>query len=266
MALKAIIDSTDGLDEPVSKFYVQDEGGKFRLNVESVGGWELRDTQALHSALSAERKARREAVGYLKLYGDYDEKALSFDPKVDASEYEKLRKQAAKLKDAKPDEKAKAEREAWEKQILDKHTVEIGAKDKENSRLRGQLHELLITSEGARAIAKHAPDSVDLLMPHVKAAARIDDDGSTNVPVVRVMGSDGAPIVTRKPGQTGDMDIDEFVGTDLRERFPKAYPGSGATGSGATGSDTGGGGVKVDPNMSALEKLKRYHENKQPGK
>lgn len=265
MALKAIIDSVDGLDESVSKLYVQDEGGKFRLDVEAVGGWELRDTQALHSALSAERKARREAVGYLKLYGDYDERAFSFDPKVDAGEYSKLKSQAEKLKDAKPDEKAKAERESWEKQVLDKHQAEITKKDEELKRINGQIRNLLITSKATEAIAKHAPDAVDLLMPHVQSAAKLDTDNGGDY-VVRVTGADGGPIVTRKPGNTGDMDIDEYVGTILRERFPKAYPGSGATGSGATGSDAGGGGVKVDPNMSPLEKLKRYHENKQAGK
>jgi hypothetical protein len=266
VALKAIIDSVDGLDESVSKLYVQDEGGKFRLDVEAVGGGELRDTQALHSALSAERKARREAVGYLKTYGDYDEKAFSFEPKVDAGEYDTLKAKMAKLKDAKPDERAKAEWEARMAQLEEKHGGELASKDKELAQVNGQITKLLITSKATEAIAKHAPDAVDLLMPHVQSATSIERNGGGDY-IVRVSGPDGGPIVTRKAGQTGDMDIDEYVETVLRERFPKAYPGSGATGSGATGGDGGGGsGVKVDPNMSPIEKLKQYHEQRQAGK
>ena len=240
MALKAIIDSVEGLPEALQEHYTEVDG-KFRLNVEASNGWALEDVGGLKSALSAERKARREAASYLSLYGDYDDKSLEFTPTVDADEYGRLKKQVEKLKDAKPDEKAKAEREAWEKQVLEKHSGELESKDKELEQVNAQIRKLLITSKATAAISKHAPNAVDLLMPHVERATRIEKNGNGDY-VVRVLDDNGNPAITRGEG-TGDMDIAEYVDVVLRDKYPYAFPGSGATGSGATGTTGTSGGT-----------------------
>jgi len=257
MELKALVDSLDDVPESDRGYYVEVDG-KFRPNIKPAGGWALEDVSGLKSALSAERKARREAAGFLALYGDYDEKALTFDPRVDAGEYDRLKKQVDKLKDAKPDEKAKAEWEARVTQLEEKHTGELGKKDKELDRVNAQIRKLLINSKATEAISKHAPKAVELLMPHVERACRLEQDSEGNY-AVRVLDENGNPAITRGEG-TGDMTIAEYVDTVLRGKYPDAFPGSGATGSGATGAGTGN--VKIDPKLTAEQKLQMYHEGR----
>jgi len=259
MTLKAVLGGNEfeGLSESLREHYTEADG-KYRLNVEASSGWALEDVSGLKSALSAERKARREAAGFLAIYGDYDEKSLTFEPRVDAGEYDRLKKQVDKLKDSKPDEKAKAEWEARVAQLEEKHTGELGKKDKELDRVNAQIRKLLITSTATEAISKHAPKAVELLMPHVERACRLEQDSEGNY-AVRVLDENGNPAITRGEG-TGDMTIAEYVDTVLRGKYPDAFPGSGATGSGATGAGTGN--VKIDPKLTAEQKLQMYHEGR----
>lgn len=256
MTLKAMLDSLDAADEAVRGHYVEKDG-KFVLDVATVNGWALEDVKGLKSALSAERKGKRDAVQHLKAFGDYDEALDTFEPAVDATEYGRMKTQLEKLKDAKPDEKAKAEREAWEKQVLDKHAGELKTRDGMVTELNAHLQKHLVLGAAATAIGKHKGD-VDLLMPHVRASARLEKNGKGDY-AVKVVGPDGNPLVSQKSGETGDMTIDEYVGTVLKDRFPAAYEGTGSSGTGAMGETGAGGKSRIDPNLSPEAKLEMYH-------
>ncbi|HNU83924.1 MAG TPA: hypothetical protein PKO05_10875, partial [Thermoanaerobaculia bacterium] len=96
-------------------------------------------------------------------------------------------------------------------------------------------------AEAVRAIAAAKGDP-DLLLPHVLASVEVVEEGDEFV--ARVL--DPKERGKHRFDSKGEyMTISELVTADLRERFPRAFEGSGTGGSGATGSagSEGGGAI-----------------------
>lgn len=71
MALKAILDTMDGLDEGMKGHYAQGEDGKFRLDIE--GGFKTaEEVKVLSDTLGKERAAAREAEKALRAFEGLD--------------------------------------------------------------------------------------------------------------------------------------------------------------------------------------------------
>lgn len=142
-------------------------------------------------------------------------------------------------------EKADAEKKGeWDRlkaKLTEEHGKALEAERGNTTRLRGALERQLIRAEAVRAIAAAKGDP-DLLLPHVLAATVVvEDEGDF---VARVL--DPKEKGKHRFNAKGEfMSIAELVASDLRERFPRAFEGSGAAGSGATGSGSGGGGPEM---------------------
>lgn len=229
MALKAILDSIDGLPEAISKEYIKIEdaqsphNGKFKLAVEPTGGLELDDVSGLKNALGAARRERDEAKDALGKYGDISPtkakegvsaltRLTKFDPEKEA--------------DRLAEEKANAK----VRQMQDKHLEEVDSLKKGTQRLRGIVEHQLIDSAAKEAILKEKGDPL-LLLPHVKQSMRLKEqqDGSFTVEIVDDKGN---PRI--KDAQGNLMQVADLVGEMKRhESFARAFEGSGASGSGS---------------------------------
>ena len=113
MALKAVLDSVDGLDDEVKSFYVEHEG-KYRLDVED-GFKTTGEIDGLVSALNKERDARGKLEKNLKTFDGIEDpvkavKALetlkNLDQKklIDTGEVERVKAEVAKAMQSQIDE------------------------------------------------------------------------------------------------------------------------------------------------------------------
>jgi len=136
-----------------------------------------------------------------------------------------------------------------EQQLTQQFTGEKTKWGTREKQLTDALHEALVVSAATAAISKVAPDSVDLLLPHVVGKMKVvEKDGKF---VAKIMGDDGKERVVSVDGKTTDFPIwDEKPESNslLREmredkRFMGAFPASDKGGGGAasdTGANTGG--------------------------
>jgi hypothetical protein len=240
--LKAIIESMDSVPEGLREHYTEKDG-KFVLGVEAVNGYALEDVTGLKTALGKERSSRESLEKAVAKYKDIDpEKAREAMTKLAELADIDPKKEADKLAQAKVD--------AIKSQLLDGHTKELKARDETLATYRGQIEKLLIDSAATAALAE-AKGSVDLLLPHIRSAAKVvEKDGGF---AVEIVGPDGSPKVNSK-GDT--MTIKELV-AEMRnsEVFGRAFDATGQSGTGKVPGGSGGtGGALKRSQMSAVEK------------
>ena len=237
MALKAILESTEGVDDALMEHYVEGEDGKFRLDVESVGGWALEDVAGLKKSLATERKGNREGSSLRKKY-ERDGEMLDPGAAWDALE------QLNELQDNPPadgDDKIQKLTEQFtekEKRAAEKFQRELEELRTANTALDQQLDNTLVETALLSAIGKHEGNA-KWIMPEAKKYVRpvVGPDGKK---VLRVFEGDGVTErITSKSGSQDPMNAEEFIGTVLKTDpdFLDAFKGSGASGSGATGLD-----------------------------
>ena len=134
--------------------------------------------------------------------------------------------------------------------------AELAKREQAIADLESRYTDHVLKSAALSAISKHQGDA-ELLMPHVRSMLRAvkGEDGTL---VVRVLNSDGTDRLSQITGSTHNpMDPEELVGSALRNKFPGAFPGTNSAGSGAMGSRVNGsGGVKVDPSLSPVERMR----------
>lgn len=207
MALKAILDSLEGLPADVAKEYKENDDGKFVLDVEG-----LEDTGALKRAKDHEKKRRQAAEG----------KTAELESKL-----ADLEEQLAALDDPgknKVDDKQRVKLEQRIKELEGQLTT------KEQS-LLGEINRL--TSEAtATKLAADLTDSPNLLLPHIRSRLVTEiEDGKA---VVKVRDADG---------DVGSMTIEDLRKefTSNKEYAP-ILRGSQGSGSGAPGGGGKGGG------------------------
>ena len=230
----------DELDGDALKAAVEKAVQEARENWEE----EVAGLKANSTALLKEKKALATKVkGWEELGIDLEEMAKL---KAEAEEKEATR---AKLE---------GDWEAREKQLKENLSKQIEERETRIGQLMGALDKEIRRSKAMAAIAKHAPDSVDLLLPHVLDAVSLHEQDGDFQAVVK--GPDGQPKLMTDPQDKRNvipMTVEAYVET-LRERFPAAFPGSGGAGSSSrTLEATGAGGVPkridgADPNFNDL--------------
>jgi hypothetical protein len=239
MALKAILDSLDGLSEELRGHYTEQDG-KFMLSVTSVDGFALENTKGLKSALERERADRRKLNDRLAAIGDHD-------PDV-------IREAVSKLDEIKswdPDKKVSEAVKAREAQIVDLHKKELNKADGRAKTLQRQLESVLIDQAAERAIVE-AKGNVRLLLPHVKSALRIREDGERFL--AEVVNERGEPRIGDKHGQP--MTIAQYV-EELRTdaSFAAAFTATDSRGSGASGGSGSRGTTSAGQRIATRDDL-----------
>lgn len=238
MALKALLESLDGLSEDVKAEYTETDGGKFRLEVEAVDGLALEDVKGLKSTLGKMKRRADDADVKLRAFGD-------LDPVRAAEAMAQIGELAGLDTVAAADKRAALKVAALKRQIGEKHAAELKTAGDRIDGLTAQLATVMIDQAATKAIGDRK-GSIDLLLPHVRALSRLrtDDDGALYVEVVD---ENGIPRIGDSNG--GAMTIDQFV-ESMRQSdlFARAFDGSGASGGGAPGNPggpAGRGGAKT---------------------
>lgn len=255
MTIKAIVETTEGLPEPLQELYEPLEEGKgFRLKVEPVGGFSLEDVSGLKSALGKERGEAEKWKRAAEKYGDLDPGAAR-EAMEKLAELEKIdpNKEADKI--------AAAKIEAVTKQLVGKHGDEVKSRDETITQLRRKVETLLIDQAAVTALSE-ARGSVKLLLPHVRTRTRIvERDGDYRVEVLQDDGK--TPLFNGKgdPGSIADL-IAEMRASD---EFARAFEASGKSGAGmAQTNGTGGGAATLKRGqMSAKQKAEYLSEHGQ---
>lgn len=219
MPLQLTVDTLDAVPENLRSLYSEADG-KFRLAVDG-----LEDTAGLKSALQKEREAARTAEKQSKAW-----MALGKTPEEIAALVDAQRK-------AEEDRALKGgEFDKLKAQMNEQHKAELDKERGKSSAMRTHLERHLVDAQATTAITdlKGVPA---LLLPHVKAAVKVVDDGDNFA--VRVVDANGNPRVNGKGDFLSIRDlVDEMRQNEV---FGRAFEPTGATGSGASGS--GGAGV-----------------------
>jgi hypothetical protein len=115
------------------------------------------------------------------------------------------------------------------------HGKELAKQKEREAKITNALHRRLVQAELVAAITKAGGDP-DLVLHHGERAVKVketDDDFTAYV-----VNADGTPRV--KDGAGSPFGFDDLA-MELREKYPRAFAGSGSTGSGAPSHATGGG-------------------------
>lgn len=116
------------------------------------------------------------------------------------------------------------------------HQKELTLEREKAQRLAQSLNGRIVQGEASRALAKAKAVSPDLLLPHVQAAVEVIEENGEYVARIKDAKAGGYRF-----GPKGEyMTVEEFVATDLVEKFPSAFEGHQASGGGATGKSNGG--------------------------
>ena len=231
MALKAIIDTLEGVDETIRGLYKEGADGKFRLELEGAETDE--EVAGLRSALQKERDRAKTYEARLKKLPD------GFDPDKDLEELTTLRKEREEREARKAEEKGEWEKlRAQLQEQQQKRDEEWGGKVKG---LESELDRLLRSERAMEEIAARKA-SKRLLLREILAQTRtvVDDNGKRKVIVVDESGD------RRLNTKGDDMTMSELL--DELEKDPEcagAFPAPEATGGGASGRRVAGGGHEV---------------------
>lgn len=204
MALKAIVESLDDMDDATKSLYreVENEGEEasvFVLDVEAVDGWALENVDGLKTALQNERSQHAAATSKLEAFKD-------IDPKKARDALSKV----GEMANWTPEEKVQEQIAARETAITEKWEGDYNALKTTHESAKAQLENLLL--DGAIKDALIAEKgNIRLLTPHMRAQTRLDekDDGKLE-PVV--IGADGQPRFSKEAGSgTKLMSIRELA-------------------------------------------------------
>lgn len=214
MPLLFTVDSLETVPEPQRGLY-KETNGKFVLDVD---GYE--DPVGLKSALTKEREAAKTANRQAQAWAALGKTPEEIQALVQAQE----QAERDKLTKGGEFDKLKA-------QMLDQHKAELSKKDERITGLTKSLERRLIDADGAAAIAA-VKGSVALLLPHIRNAVKVVEDGGEFK--VQVIDAAGNPRVNSK-GEF--LSIADLVG-EMRqsEVFGRAFDASGTTGGGAGSS------------------------------
>lgn len=206
MALKAILETLDGLPADVAKEYKENDDGKFVLDVEG-----LEDTGALKRAKDHEKTRRQKA----------ESKAAELESKL-----ADLQDQLDSLDDpgkSKIDDKQRIKLEQKIKELEGQLTTK-------EQQLFGEINRLTSETQAA-ALAAKLSDSPSLLLPHIKS--RLVTEIVDGKAVVKVRDPDG---------DIGGMTIEDLHKEfSSNKEFAAIIRGSEGSGSGAPGGGKGGG-------------------------
>lgn len=203
MALKAILEETEfnGLSDDLKKEYSL-QNGKYQLDVTAVGGFELRNTENLRSALQKERSKRE----------DFEKKLKDFDG-LDVEAARGAMTALEDLKKSKGDE-LKTALESQTKEIHKKYQKEVETLKTEKDRYSKALQRSMVDDQVMKALGKLPlkEGSTDFILSKMKGdgALKFVDDGQTFG--VRVVDPEtGMERITQKSDSSGPMGLGEYV-------------------------------------------------------
>ena len=254
-----------GLHEEVAKFFEKAKDGKYLPKLKGPQGWVYVDAAALNKALKTERDGRADAIKHLSKYGDYDKEQLAFSPAFDPKDAADAITKVAEFADSPPvgDEALAALKEEFakkERKNLDKLQAEVNERQAVIDKQEDSFKRLLVSDRAKTALlmSKCLPEYVELLQGHIEKMSKVVN--TDNGREVRLIGTDGVEIPTMEAGSIDPMKYKEFIETNLRDRYPGAFAGTGATGTGATGVERTSG-AKIDQNLSGEERLKQHYRS-----
>lgn len=233
MALKAILESLDGLQDPIKSEYKKGEDGKYHLDVE--GG---EDTGALKRAKDYEKSARQKV-----------EKELA-DTKAELDALTEERDNI--LKGALPKGDVEKLEASW-KQKYEKREKEL---TEQLGSLNGSLQTLLVDNV-AQGLASKISKSPELLLPHIKG--RLKTELVDGKPVTRVLD---------KEGNVSALSINELEAEMVANpSYAPIIIGSKASGGGANGGQGGSGAPsKIDFTKASPKEIAAHIKaTKEPG-
>jgi len=236
MALKAILDTVDGLAEAIAAEYTEKDG-KFYLDVTPVSGFSLEDVSGLKTSLQAERKKVTDQQAAFKKYDGLDadaaRAAIARVEEIGDGEITDKQQKALEVKEAQLQERFDTAR----KQLTDQHEATSTEHTAKISNLTKQLSASMIKSAAVAAITE-AGGSVELLTPIIEGKVKLKeaDDGTFQV---EVMDETGLARLSPKGGTSTLMSIGELVG-ELKEneRYGMAFKATDVNG-GGTNNNSG---------------------------
>jgi hypothetical protein len=231
LALKAIVDTLDGVDEALQGLYAKGEDGKFRLELEGAETEE--EVAGLRSALQKERERAKTYEARLKKLPE------GFDPSKDLEELATLRKEREEREAREAEKKGE-----WDKLRAQLQEQQQKREEEWNGKvqnLESELDRLLRSDRAKEEIGKRGA-SIRLLLREVLSQTRtiVDDSGRRKVVVVDDSGD------RRLNGKGDDMTMAELL--DELEKDPDcagAFPAPESTGGGASGRRVAGSGHEV---------------------
>lgn len=254
MAIKAVLETLDGVDEGVKPFYAQRDG-KFVLDVEAADGFELANVGTLQSALSSERSIRGSVEKELKKFGsNWDEKEKkwvhSIDPVKAKQAIEKYDQFMSFDPNKEADKVVEAKVNAAKEGLIAQYTGEIAARDERNALLTSTVEDLLVT-QTARADVIAAKGSPELLLPHIAKMTRVSEkDGKFFVEVIDKDGNVRIGDTKGNPMTIAQL-VEEMRGSDI---YGRAFEGDGTTGTGKQPTSGGGNGTLKRSQMTPQQK------------
>lgn len=242
---KAIVtkDEFGALNPVLQSEYAPVEGSEtYQLKVDPVNGLQLADVGKLQGALTKERDNVKTMSAKLKAYDGIDvaaaRDALEFKTKYDSGELP----DDAKTRLAEKEKQLAQKFEDQRKQIEANLGTERTQFKERETKLLTELTDAKVKSVVRAAIAS-SQGIPELLEPLISSRVKlVEEDGKF---VTHVIGDDGRPLLSRKPGSsTEPMPIDEYVGIlKSKTEFAGAFRGSGSSGGGsAAGGNSNGNG------------------------
>jgi hypothetical protein len=245
MALKAVIETLDDIDEGTKALYVQGEGGKFYLDLDGVD-------------LKAQDKVKEFRSNNIELQKQLDEMKKKFDG-VDPDEFKKVISERQRLEDQKKIDSGKVEEllsERTDRMKKDYDSkIESIAKALEKStkkeiELHAQLETVLIDSEIQKAVLKTG-------QPRKGAMEHILNLGK------KVWVLEGGTPVAKKHGNLifgkdpqKPIDFEEWA-LSLAQDYPYLF--EGAQGSDSLGGSSGSNIGKTSADLMKLPAEERLH-------
>lgn len=173
MALKAVLDSLDGLSDDIKSLYVQKDDGKFHLDVE--GGEDISGLKANYQKLLDEKKKLQDR------YKAYDD----IDPAKAKEALDKLRKiEEKELLDAGEVDKVVEKRVELMRQDhqsqIQKMTEAQDALTQENAKLKSRLSEAVIERgilDAVNAVGQPRKEALEDIVARGVKTWKLDDQG-----------------------------------------------------------------------------------------
>lgn len=242
MPLQLIVDTLEGLAEPVAALYAKGDDGKYKLAVDGVP-----DVTNLQKALRAEREARANAEKAAKDFEGLDAKEIrDMLKQMEGNEEAQLLK-AGKIDDviARRTQKLVQENERKLREAMER----VEAESVRAKRLIAKVLDGAVTAAASKA-GLH-PQAIDDAMLHARSIFSLDDDGNAVQ-----LGDDGKPVLG-KDGKTPFTPAEWLE--SMRETKPHWFPAT-ANGGGARGSS---GATRQD--LSKLSPVERMNLARQQG-
>lgn len=249
MAIKAVLQTLDGIPDHLKAEYKPREGGQgFVLDLEGgddhpfVGELRRAKQREATEATQAKTALREITEKFTALSGDHEKLSKEFDERLRATVGNK--EEDLQRLDAK-----------WGEKLTKKDTeykAQISQRD-------NALTKVLVMDQARAIVANLSPADpayVDVILPHVvrRLAVELTGDGANT----RVLDLDG------KPSADSIAELTEHFKVD--KRFAPLLTGSKATGGNANGGNAanGGGGAptKIDLTKATMDEKLAYYEQK----